>query len=59
MPQSLSNNFKIHLQDEHYIIKDNNNTIIKVKLRVYQIHCDTTGVILEYIDSVKHEKSPL
>ena len=59
MPQSLSNNFKIHLQDDHYIIKDNNNNIIKVKLSVYHIHCDITGVILEYRDSAKHDKTPL
>ena len=59
VPHSLSNKFKIHLQDDHYIIKYNNKNIIKVKLRVYHIHCDTTRVILEYRDPVKHEKYPL
>ena len=57
--QSLSKNFKINLQDDHYILKDNTNHIIKVKLKVYHIHCDTTGLILEYGVSVKHYKSPL
>ena len=50
VPHSLSKKFKIHLQDDHYIIKDNNKNIIKVKLRVYHIHYDTTRVILEYRD---------
>ena len=59
VPQSQSKKFKIHLQDDHYIIKYNNKNIIKVKLRVYHIHCYTTGVILEYRDAVKHEKVPL
>ena len=43
VPQSLSNKFKIYFQDDHYIIKYINNNIIKVKLRVYHIHCDTNG----------------
>ena len=59
VPQSLSKNFKINLQDEHYIIKENNNNIIKVKLRVYHIHCDNNRVIRNYRDSVKHFKAPL
>ena len=57
--QSPSKNFKIYLQDDYYIIKDNNRNIIKVKLRVYYINCDTTGIILECRDPVKHDKSTL
>ena len=58
-PKSNSKNLKIHLQYDHYIIKDNNNNIIKVKLMVYHIQCDTNGVIVEYRDSVKHDTASL
>ena len=54
VPQSLSKNFKIHFQDDYYIIKKNNNNIIKVKLRVCHILCDTTVLILEQRYPVKH-----